>query len=290
MRHAVLGAGGVGGLLAAALSRSGCEVVALMRPATLLRYPGRFVVDSQVLGSFAAEVPAVAQLDREVDVVWVTAKSTSLEAALDLAPSDRVGEATVIPLLNGVDHLSVLRARYPKVVAGALRAETERLDEGRIVQRSPFVRIDVVGEPDIVGDVAATGIDCRSVGDEVTLLWQKLAFLAPLALATTAAQAPLGAIRDTDLYQRAQRETVAVALAEGADIDEQALAQLSAAASDQMRSSMQRDLAAGHVLEVDAIAGPVLRGGRHHGITTPATEQLVAQVDALVGARDAVDT
>ena len=78
MRHAVLGAGGVGGLLAAALSRSGCEVVALMREPTLLRYPGRFVVDSQVLGSFTAEVPAVAQLDREVDVVWVTAKSTSL--------------------------------------------------------------------------------------------------------------------------------------------------------------------------------------------------------------------
>ncbi len=291
MRHAVLGAGGVGGLLAAALSRSGYEVVALMRESTLLRYPGRFVVDSQVLGSFTAEVPAVAQLDHEVDVVWVTAKSTSLEAALDLAPSDRVGGATVIPLLNGVDHLSVLRERFPKVVAGALRAETERVDDGHIVQRSPFVRIDIVGEPDIVGDVAATGIDCRSVDDdEVTLLWQKLAFLAPLALATTAARAPLGAIRDTDLYQRAQRETIAVALAAGADIDEQALAQLSAAASDQMRSSMQRDLAAGHLLEVDAIAGPILRGGRHHGVDTPATAELVAQVDALVRARDAVET
>ncbi len=53
---------------------------------------------------------------------------------------------------------------------------------------------------------------------------------------------------------------------------------------------MQRDLAAGHVLELDAIAGPILRGGRHHGIETPATAALVAQVDALVRARDQVET
>jgi len=290
MRHAVLGAGGVGGLLAAALSHSGYEVVALMRESTLSRYPGRFGVESQVLGSYSAEVPASAQLDRAVDVLWVAAKSTSLEAALDLAPADRVGGATVIPLLNGVDHLALLRAHYPKVVAGALRAETERIDDGQIVQRSPFVRIDIVGEPDIVRDVAATGIDCGSVDDEVTLLWQKLAFLAPLALATTAAEAPLGAIRDTDLYQRAQLETITVALAQGAEIDEGAIAQLSAAASDQMRSSMQRDLAAGHVLELDAIAGPILRGGRLHGIDTPATAALVHQVETRVRTRDEVAT
>ncbi|WP_420371830.1 2-dehydropantoate 2-reductase N-terminal domain-containing protein [Nocardioides cynanchi] len=40
LRHAVLGAGGVGGLLAAALSRSGCEVVALMRESSPSGYPG----------------------------------------------------------------------------------------------------------------------------------------------------------------------------------------------------------------------------------------------------------
>lgn len=227
MRHAVLGAGGVGGLLAAALSRSGVEVVALMRESTLLRYPGRFVVESKVLGSFTANVPAAARLNREVDVLWVTAKSTSLEAALSLAPGDRVGGATVIPLLNGIDHLAVLRDRYPTVVAGALRAETERVDDGHIVQRSPFVRIDIVGEADVVRDVVATGIDCRSVDDEVTLVWQKLAFLAPLALATTAAEAPFGAIRDSDLYRKAQQEALAVALAQGAHIDVEALAQSS---------------------------------------------------------------
>src|SRR5437764_9057315 len=35
MRHAVLGAGGIGGLLAAALARTGPEVTLLLRPETL---------------------------------------------------------------------------------------------------------------------------------------------------------------------------------------------------------------------------------------------------------------
>jgi 2-dehydropantoate 2-reductase len=47
-----------------------------------------------------------------------------------------------------------------------------------------------------------------------------------------------------------------------------------------MRSSMQKDLAAGRALELEAISGPILRLGREHGIPTPATEQLVRRVGA----------
>jgi 2-dehydropantoate 2-reductase len=83
MRHAIVGAGGVGGLLAAALGRSGVDVVALMRDQTLSSYPGRFIVESRVLGSFTVEVPAVAQLDREVDVVWVLAQPRSRALPLE---------------------------------------------------------------------------------------------------------------------------------------------------------------------------------------------------------------
>ena len=276
----MLGAGGVGGLLAAALARSGFEVLVLMREPSLSRYPGRLSVESTVLGSFTVDVPAVAALDREVDAVWVTTKSTGLESALALAPPERVDGATVVPLLNGVDHLALLRRRYEMVVAGALRAETERTGDGRIVQRSAFVRIDLAGGAAIAEDVRASGIDCRVTADELALLWQKLVFLAPLALATSAADAPLGAVRTSQLYLDAQAETVAVAQAVGAHIDLEALRQLSEAASDEMGSSMQRDLAAGRAPELDAIAGPVVRQGRAHGVPTPAVEELMARVAA----------
>ena len=40
MRHAVLGAGGIGGLIAAALARSDEQVVLLLRPESLPGYGG----------------------------------------------------------------------------------------------------------------------------------------------------------------------------------------------------------------------------------------------------------
>src|SRR5947207_5092361 len=140
MRHAVLGAGGIGALLAAALARAGGDVLLLLRRDALADYPGRLTVESAVLGDFEVAVPAVSALEREVDTLWVATKATQLVPALDLAPPERVGSATVIPLLNGVDHVALLRERYARVVAGTITVESERSSPGHVRQSSPFLR------------------------------------------------------------------------------------------------------------------------------------------------------
>ena len=281
MRHAILGAGGIGGLLAAALARAGGDVILLLRPDSLERYDGRLNVQSVVLGDFEVEVPATAMLDRDVDALWVTTKATQLEASLVLAPPERVGAAVVIPLLNGVDHLALLRTDYRNVVAAAIRVESERLSPNRIRQSSPFVRMELAGAQPIADEVRAAGIDCSLRLDELSLLWDKLAFLAPLALATTALGASLGGVREDERYQGCQDEALAVARAEGADIDVEAMRALQASAPDAMQSSMQKDVAAGREPELDAIAGPILRGGHRHGIPVPNTDALVRLVASL---------
>ena len=86
LRHAVLGPGGIGALVAAALARAGREVVLLVRPQSLRSYPGRIQIESVLLGSFAVEVGAESQLSSEVNVLWVTPKATFLDAAVGLAP------------------------------------------------------------------------------------------------------------------------------------------------------------------------------------------------------------
>lgn len=281
MRHAILGAGGIGGLLAAALARAGSDVSLLLRPESLERYEGRLNVESVVLGDFEVEVPATAVLDREVDALWVTTKATQLEAALVLAPPERVGAAVVIPLLNGVDHLVLLRTHYRNVVAAAIRVESERVSPDRIRQRSPFIRMELAGAEPIADEVRAAGIACSLRPDELSILWDKLAFLAPLALATTALGAPLGGVREDERYRGAQDEALAVARAEGALIDQEAMRALQAAAPDEMQSSMQKDVAAGRQPELDAIAGPILRGAQRHGIPVPNTDGLVRLVASL---------
>jgi 2-dehydropantoate 2-reductase len=280
MRHAILGAGGVGGLLGAVLARAGADALLLMRPETLARYDGRLSVESELLGDFEVDVPAVSGLDVEVDVLWVTAKATQLEAALGLAPPERVGPATVVPLLNGIDHVALLRTHYPNVVAGAIRVESERLSPARIRHSLPFLRVDLAGGEPIAAELRSAGFDCRVTDDELSLLWEKLSLLGPIALATTALDGPLGQIRGDERYHGCREEAFAVARAEGAQLEEEALRRLVATVPDEMRSSMQKDVDAGRPPELDAIAGPIQRGGPRNGIPVPNTDELARLVEA----------
>jgi 2-dehydropantoate 2-reductase len=74
------------------------------------------------------------------------------------------------------------------------------------------------------------------------------------------------------------KEVKAVAATRGIEIEEPTA--MVDRAGAEMRSSMQKDAAAGRPLELDHIAGPILRGGREHGVATPATQKLVEMVRA----------
>ena len=290
MRHAILGAGGVGGLLGGALARAGRDVVLILRPETLARHPGRIRVESAVLGDFEAEVAIAAELDRVVDVLWVSPKARQLEAALVLAPPERVGAAVVVPLMNGVDHVALLRERYAHVLPGAFRVESERIEPGVVRQPTPFARIDLApgpGSDEIAGELRAAGFHVEVGLDEATVLWEKLALLGPLALTTTAAGLPAGAVQaDPEWSGRlvaCQREAVAVGKAEGATLDGPGLEALLETPLGEMRTSMQKDFEAHRPLELDAIGGAIVRGGRQHGLATPATEELIRLVEQRLG-------
>ncbi len=278
MRHAVLGAGGVGGLIAAALARAGAEVELVLRPETAASYGGRLRLESAVLGDFEVDVPGSGALRGPVDVLWVTTKATQLDAAMSLAPAEAVGAAVVIPMLNGVDHMETLRRVYRNVVAAAIRVESERAGPGLIRQKSPFLRVDMAGAPEVQEELRRAGIDCHSREDEAELLWEKLVMLAPVALATTAADAPFGDVRDSADFIGCRAETAAAARAAGAAIDLEPIVGLHELAPPELQSSMQKDVAAGREPEVDAIAGPILRLGREHGFETGSTQSLVDRI------------
>lgn len=286
MRHAILGAGGIGSLLGGALARAGRDVVLLLRPETLARHPGRIRVESAVLGDFEADVEIAAELDRKVDVVWVSPKAPGLEAALTLARPERVGTAVVVPLLNGVDHVARLRERYDRVLAAAIRVESERVEPGVVRQPTPFARVDLApgsGCDEVAAELRAAGFQVEVGSDEPTVLWEKLALLGPLALTTTAAGVPAGAVQAAPEWSErlfaCQREAVAVGEAEGAALDAEALGSLLATPLGEMRTSMQKDFDARRPLELDAIAGPIVRAGARHGLATPATSELIRLVE-----------
>jgi 2-dehydropantoate 2-reductase len=287
MRHGVLGAGGVGGFLGGALARAGREVVLLMRPEALAEYDGRLSVESAVLGDFELDVPATAILDRAVDVLWVTPKATQLDEALGLVPVDRLGGAVVVPLLNGLDHVAVLRTRLgaDRVVAGAIAVESERVGVGKIRQKTAFAEVTLAPDPraaQICAELTDAGLGGTQGASEAAVLWRKLALLAPIALTTTALEAPLSAVVGDPTWrlrlEACVREVAAVAAADGVEVDADAALSRYEQIGD-LRSSMQKDRAAGLPLELDAIGGAVLRAARRHGIDAPTTQELVELIE-----------
>lgn len=291
MRYAVLGAGGVGGLVGGTLARAGHPVTLLVRSSRQHYYPELLTVESKMLETFEAPVRVTDRLDEPFDVVWVTVKATALEAALHAVPEEKLGGGVVVPLLNGVDHVALLRERYgpQRVLPGTIRVEAEQLRSGRVVQSSLFADVQVAPSPAtrvraeaLADELRAAGLGCEVRDDEVTMLWSKLCFLAPFALATTASGGTLGVVRsDASWRERLEacvREACAVGVAEGAKVAPEPILAALEGAPDEFRSSMQKDVLAGRAPELDAIAGPILRGGDKHGIDVLATRSLVNHI------------
>jgi 2-dehydropantoate 2-reductase len=74
-----------------------------------------------------------------------------------------------------------------------------------------------------------------------------------------------------------------VAVAEGAKVDADAVIAGVMKMPGNMRSSMQKDVEQRRTPELEAIAGPILRGAERHGIEVPATKKLVEAVERRAG-------
>ena len=284
---AVLGPGGVGGLLAALLVRDGSSVVVLAGQETSRALEERGVrLESQRFGNFDVRVRTAARLSAPVDACFITVKATQLSGALDRVPADALGPGLIIPLLNGLEHVDFLRTVYPpsSVVAATIRIETVKAGPGLIRQTSPFALVEIAASNDnrnrvesIADHLSAAGFDVRVRDDELAMLWDKFALLGPIALLTTHERANVGAVRTRRRPDAIALigEVAAVARADGVAIDEDAVLQMLDSVPESMESSMQRDQAAGRPLELDALGGALLRRAARAGITVPVTRRLV---------------
>lgn len=290
LRHAILGVGGVGGTIGTCLAHLGDSVTAVVKPESYARYPEQFHLESS-FGKFSAPI-ARAQQVPPCDVLWITVKATQLDAALHaVVKPDAI--RVIVPLLNGIDHLGMLRAKYGKdrIIAATIAGEMERVSPGHFVHSTPFLRLSVssAGRTLLSGTLDGLhqiGLECRFVDDEATLMWSKAVFLAPIALATTAFDQPVGGVM-SNLDWKAEwescvSEVCAVATAEGAKVDSNAVIAGLSKAPPGMRSSMQKDVEHGNPPELDAIAGPIVRAAERLGIEIPATKRLISAVGARV--------
>ena len=129
--------GAVGGVLAVGLGRAGVPVVCVARPSTaaLIASEGLTLKHGEEVETTRPEV--VTELREPVDLLLVTVKAPALDDALGRiqATAD-----TIVPLLNGIEHMETIRGRFPesKVVGGTIGFIEAWLERpGVIVQNTP---------------------------------------------------------------------------------------------------------------------------------------------------------
>ncbi len=300
MRIAVLGPGGVGGLLAAVLHRAGEDVTVVARESTAEAIAARGIaVSSVTLGEFIARPRVVDHLREPVDALIVATKAGGLSDALERIDGE---PPLLLPLLNGLDHLALLRERFdaPTVVAGTIRVEADNPQPGVVVHSSRFLLVEMASRhesarermDELAGALEGAGVKARgdwpiSPRAEATVMWSKLVRLNALACTTSAYDKQLGEIRSTPALRAdlvgAIEEASAIAVAEGAeDVSAQNAIDELQRAHDELGSSMQRDIVAERAPEIDAIPGAVLRAGARHAIDCPTIERLVATILARI--------
>lgn len=291
-RVAVLGPGGVGGFLAAALTHAGVPTTVVAREETAAAIASNGLrLSSARLGEIVTAPAVTARLDDDVDVLVVAVKAPALEASLERVTGT---PGLVVPLLNGIDHVTWLRDRYgPRAIAATIRIGAERAAPGVIVENGslavvvelasdhPAPRPRMAAFADVL---RGAEIPARLGDSEAQVLWSKLVPLSASACTTAAYGVTIGGVRDhprrrLDL-EDAIDEAVAVAAAEGALVDGDAVLRWIWTLDPEHTPSMQRDVAAGRTAEVEAIPGAILRHAAARDLGCPTIERLVAMIEA----------
>jgi 2-dehydropantoate 2-reductase len=316
MRVAIVGAGAIGCLLAARLTRTPAEVtlIARSRTAEAIVHDGITMVTP--LGR-VSRVPVNVTDDAlsagTQDAVFLSVKAHALGGALDTLSSLMGPETSVVPMINGipwwyplgqpeplasyrlkaVDPDGTLWRAIPadRLVGSVSWVSVECDGAGRIrhVDDQRFVFGDPLGRRtaavesvvelfSLAGFQARGSLDIRA--DIWTKLWGNLAF-NPLSALTGATMGALCVDPGTRAVARTlMMEAKSVAERLGVRITADIEARIAAAAAvGDFRTSMLQDIEAGRRLEVEAIVRSVAELGALVGVPTPTVETVAALVD-----------
>jgi 2-dehydropantoate 2-reductase len=298
MRIAIVGAGGVGGLLAGLLARAGRdEVVLVARGATREAVLAEGLSVTSPLGTFTA-CPALV-VERPVDAGPCDAVLVAVKAwqVAGLAPSLApllAGGGFAVPLQNGVEAAGRLAAALPPAqVAGGFCLMFAWAEAPGRVQHAGAPPTVVMGErpgtalgprfAPLVAALQAAGAAAEVSPDVEAGAWEKLLFVEPMGTLGAVTRAPALPMRSTPetraLLEALVEEGAAVARARGvavaADVVARTLAKIDGA-PPASTVSMHRDLAAGRPSELFDQAGAIVRLGREAGVPVPLHQAFLA--------------
>lgn len=304
MRILVVGAGAVGGYFGGRLLQAGRDVTFLARPRRADELARTGLAITSKLGDVRFPTPPIVLEDAltvRYDLILLSCKAYDLHSAMDsFAPA--VGPLTaILPLLNGINHLETLTARFGAgaVLGGLCEISTALDPEGRILHLNDSHML-CFGELDgersarvesFFTALASAGYEARLSESILQEMWEKWLFIAAAAGITCLMRATIGdvvAAGAADLAIALVGECATIAARHGfpprpAFVD-RAQAALTAAGSS-FTASMLRDIERGARLEADQILGDLLRRGERGADSSSVLRVAYAHVKAYEARR-----
>lgn len=296
MKITVVGAGSIGSLLGALLSKTH-TVTLIGRPAhaATIRANG-LRVDGQA--TFTAKVDARDKVDGlpPPDLVLLTVKAYDTKAALS-AMAPLIGLKTIfVTAQNGLGNWEAARTSYPKnpILAASVTY-------GAFLKQPGSVQWNGTGEIVIGGhatDAAhvttavkafeAAGLRVKPSDNVQGTLWLKAIINTSINPLTAIHRVPNGQLLEDPallgLMRAACREAHAVALAEKVELstkDPWSVVENVARTTATNRSSMLQSLERDQRTEIDAITGEILVAARRHNVPCPTNSMLFESVKKL---------
>ncbi|WP_234538556.1 ketopantoate reductase family protein [Streptomyces shenzhenensis] len=295
-RILIVGAGATGGYFGARLAGAARDVTFLVRPlrAAELRAAGLRVTTPEGTERLEPKLVTATELGGPYDLILLTVKAGSLEAALqDLKPA--VGPRTVIiPFLNGIGHLGRIDTQFPSAVLGAVvKVVAQLTPDGAITVSAPAASLEI-GELDgerttRLRDAAAAldvaGFDVDVSDHILTSMWHKWVFIATTTTITCLAQGTIGDVAAVGggkgFSDAVLAETAAVSDAAGHPLPDAAYLTLQATVTQEgspFAPSMYRDVKDARPTEVEHVLASLARAAKRLGLATPLLNAAVVRL------------
>lgn len=286
-RVAVIGAGAIGSVVAAALARAGHRLSLCVRTAldhlTVEHDGNAYIVPADIITD-----PAAAGV---MDWVFVATKTQDTPGAQGWF-DHMVGPNTRIVLLqNGVDGVEIVRPLVGSavVIPSIVYISAERVARGHVMHffgtKLEVPQTDNTAA--LVDLLAPGGIDIHPQADFITAAWRKLICNVALNPITALTMQRFGVFRDPairDLSAQIIREAALVGNAAGAHFTPQEVARIAdycTELSPKGGTSMLYDRMAGNRLEYEHLTGTIVRLAQRYGIDAPYNMAIYALIAAL---------
>jgi 2-dehydropantoate 2-reductase len=305
MRFLIIGAGALGGYYGGMLQQGGADVTFLVRPGRAAQLAERELRIRTAAGEFALPVKTVraGSLGGPYDVVFLACKAYDLDSAIGDFASGLAPNGAVLPVLNGINHIAVLKDRLGagRILGGVVVFLVTMAPGGEIVVPGHGSGLTSFGEltggrsarcEAIQAAFAAGGV-ASTVSDNIMAeMWAKFCGMgasSAVAVITGSragrvAAAPAGAAFAAAAFDECARVTTAEGYPPSANIREIVLGMWGQLGSD-YGPSMLHDIENGRPTEGEHIIGDLVRRADRLGVEVPLLRAALCNLQIYEGRR-----